>query len=85
LKLLPTKPLLSNALKESGLNPADHMAIVTDPKSPLDVSARSEGLSVINADPTIGGRFSALSAFGLVPAALLGTRRHRVVAGRRRC
>lgn len=66
------KALIIETLKESGLNPADHMVIVTDPKSPLDVSARNEGLSVINADPAIGGRFSALSAFGLVPAALLG-------------
>jgi glucose-6-phosphate isomerase len=32
----------------------------------------SSGLRVINADPFVGGRFSALSAFGLVPAALLG-------------
>ena len=29
-------------------------------------------MRVINADPLVGGRFSALSAFGLVPAALLG-------------
>jgi len=57
---------------EAGLNPVDHFVIVTDPGSPLDVSARSTGLRVINADPSVGGRFSALSAFGLVPAALLG-------------
>ena len=55
-----------------GLNPVDHFVIVTDPGSPLDVSARSSGMRVVNADPRVGGRFSALSAFGLVPAALLG-------------
>ena len=66
------KALLTAQLQAAGLNPSDHIVIVTDPGSPLDTSARSEGLSVINADPTIGGRFSALSAFGLVPAALLG-------------
>jgi glucose-6-phosphate isomerase len=46
--------------------------VVTDPDSPLDRDARGQGLSVINADPHVGGRFSALSAFGLVPTALAG-------------
>lgn len=57
---------------KAGLNPADHMVIVTDPHSPLDKDARDRGFTVVNADPNIGGRFSALTAFGLVPAALVG-------------
>ncbi|CAB4758254.1 unannotated protein [freshwater metagenome] len=56
----------------AGLNPINHFVIVTDPDSPLDKSARASKFRVINADPSVGGRFSALSAFGLVPAALLG-------------
>jgi glucose-6-phosphate isomerase len=48
------------------------MVIVTDPDSPLDKSARADGYTVVNADPKVGGRFSALTAFGLVPAALIG-------------
>ncbi len=56
----------------AGLTPQDHMVIVTDPGSPLDIDARSNNFLVVNADPNIGGRYSALSAFGLVPAALLG-------------
>jgi glucose-6-phosphate isomerase len=48
------------------------MVIVTDPGSPLDKSARADGYTVVNADPNVGGRFSALTAFGLVPAALIG-------------
>ena len=56
----------------AGLVPQDHMVIVTDPHSPLDIDARSNNFLVVNADPNIGGRYSALSAFGLVPAALLG-------------
>jgi glucose-6-phosphate isomerase len=48
------------------------MIIVTDPDSPLDKESRAQGLSVINADPHVGGRFSVLSAFGLVPSALIG-------------
>jgi len=59
-------------LIELGLEPKDHLVIITDPKTPLDISSRQQGLRVVNADPNVGGRFSALSAFGLVPAALMG-------------
>jgi len=59
-------------LKNQGLKPENHLVIVTDPDTPLDKSSRKSGYKVINADPFVGGRFSALSAFGLVPAALLG-------------
>jgi glucose-6-phosphate isomerase len=59
-------------LKDQGLKPENHLVIVTDPDTPLDKSSRDSGYKVINADPLVGGRFSALSAFGLVPAALLG-------------
>ena len=43
---------------------------VTDPGSPL---AEADGLArVFHGEPTIGGRYSALSPFGLVPAVLMG-------------
>ncbi len=60
------------AFAAAGLPLSEHMVVVTDPGSPLDHDAREQGLSVINADPHVGGRFSALSAFGLVPSALAG-------------
>ena len=66
------KAFFSKLFVDAGLNPADHFVIVTDPGSPLDKSSRADGLRVINADPNVGGRYSALSAFGLVPAALIG-------------
>jgi transaldolase / glucose-6-phosphate isomerase len=45
---------------------------ITDPGSELETLARERGFrSVFAGEPTIGGRYSALSAFGLVPAALL--------------
>lgn len=66
------KAFFENLLRENGLDPKDHFVIVTDPDSPLDIDSRKKGYRVINADPNVGGRFSALSAFGLVPAALLG-------------
>ena len=46
---------------------------VTDPGSPLVELARERGFRhVFEADPEIGGRYSVLSHFGLVPAALAG-------------
>jgi len=66
------RALFAEAFRTLDLNPVDHMVIVTDPDSPLDKSARADGYTVINADPNVGGRFSALTAFGLVPAALIG-------------
>ena len=49
-----------------------HFVVVTDPGSPLEATARELGAAVVLADPEVGGRFSALTAFGLVPAALVG-------------
>jgi glucose-6-phosphate isomerase len=66
------RALFEKAFTDANLQPADHMVIVTDPDSPLDKQARAGGLTVVNADPNVGGRFSALSAFGLVPASLIG-------------
>ena len=48
------------------------MVIVTDPGSPLDQASREAGYRVFNADPNVGGRYSALTAFGLVPSGLAG-------------
>ena len=59
-------------LLRQGLDPKNHLVVVTDPGSPLDKESRASGLRVINAEPNVGGRFSALSAFGLTPAALIG-------------
>lgn len=66
------RALFEGAFKDAGLNPVDHMVFVTDPGSPLDKQARESGFTVVNADPNVGGRFSVLSPFGLVPAALIG-------------
>ena len=66
------RALFEGGLKDAGLNPIDHMVFVTDPGSPLDKQVREGGYSVVNADPHVGGRFSVLSPFGLLPAALIG-------------
>ena len=59
------------------------IVVVTDPGSPLDGEARAAGYRVVNADPDVGGRYSALTAFGLVPERP-GRRRRRGPARRRR-
>ncbi len=56
----------------AGIDPRDRIVVVTDPGSPLDQSARAAGYRVFNADPNVGGRYSALTAFGLVPSGLAG-------------
>lgn len=51
----------------------DHFIAITDPDSKLVALAQRHGFrkTFLN-DPNIGGRYSALSYFGLVPAALVG-------------
>lgn len=66
------KRIYEQYFTEAGINPLDRIVIVTDPGSPLDVSARTAGYRVFNADPNVGGRYSALTAFGLVPSGLAG-------------
>ncbi|MFE7844722.1 glucose-6-phosphate isomerase [Microbacterium sp. NPDC057407] len=60
------------AFRDLGIDPVERIVVVTDPGSPLDQAARADGYTVFNADPTVGGRYSALTAFGLVPAGLAG-------------
>ncbi|TIH40723.1 glucose-6-phosphate isomerase [Subtercola vilae] len=60
------------AFRDIGIDPKERIIVVTDPGSPLEASARADGYRVFTADPTVGGRFSALTAFGLVPSGLAG-------------
>jgi glucose-6-phosphate isomerase len=57
---------------DAGIDPATRIVVVTDPGSPLDKQSREAGYRVVNADPDVGGRYSALTAFGLVPSGLAG-------------
>ncbi len=66
------KRVYEKAFREAGIDPLERIVIVTDPDSPLDKAARADGYRVFNADPTVGGRYSALTAFGLVPSGLAG-------------
>jgi glucose-6-phosphate isomerase len=67
--------IYEQAFAGQGLSPgqiARRIVVVTDPGSPLEGLARQAGYQVLLADPAVGGRYSALTAFGLVPAALAG-------------
>ena len=53
--------------------PGDHFIAITDPDTPLArLGEERDFLAVVEAPPDVGGRFSALSPFGLVPGALMG-------------
>lgn len=63
--------LLASQLSEDELG--DHFIAITDPGSDLEKKANDKGwMKVFNGEPTVGGRYSALSVFGLVPAACVG-------------
>ncbi len=65
--------VFERAFTEAGVDPARRIVVVTDPGSPLaDLGAERGYRRVFTADPDVGGRYSALSAFGLVPAGLAG-------------
>ena len=50
-----------------------HFVAITDPGSQLEREATNDGFrAIVLGEPTVGGRFSALSPFGLLPAALMG-------------
>ncbi len=66
------KRAYEQAFRDAGIDPTQRIVVVTDPGSPLDEAARADGYRVFNADPDVGGRYSALTAFGLVPSGLAG-------------
>jgi transaldolase / glucose-6-phosphate isomerase len=53
---------------------------ITDPGSSLEQLANTRNMRVFAGEPTIGGRYSALSPFGVVPAALMGIDVDRLLA-----
>ena len=50
-----------------------HVVAITDPGSQMQKVAERDGFrAIVFGEPTVGGRFSVLSAFGTVPASLIG-------------
>lgn len=74
------KAMLDYFWERSGKDGSRFIAI-TDPGTALEKLAGERGFrKIFLADPNVGGRYSALSAFGLVPAALLGLDVNRLLA-----
>jgi transaldolase/glucose-6-phosphate isomerase len=56
-----------------GQNPGSHFIAVTDPGSKFEQVAEGDHFRhIFHGVPSIGGRYSALSNFGMVPAAIMG-------------
>jgi len=66
------KRTFERAFTEAGIAATERIVIVTDPGSPMEAAAKADGYRIFNADPTVGGRYSALTAFGIVPSGLAG-------------
>jgi glucose-6-phosphate isomerase len=67
------EPLSLFAYFWSLVGKGENFVAITDPGSGLAELAREHGFRrVFDGDPNIGGRYSALSAFGIMPAALMG-------------
>jgi len=61
-------------------HPGRYFVAITDPGTPLMNLARDRSFrQVFEAPPDVGGRYSALSVFGLVPAALIGLDTHKLL------
>jgi transaldolase/glucose-6-phosphate isomerase len=71
-----------NRLKEA---PGAHFVAITDPGTPLEAMAGERGFRATFAAPEeVGGRYSALTVFGLVPAALIGVNVGEILTRARR-
>ncbi len=66
------KRIFEELFTQAGIDKTERIIVVTDPGSPMEKAALEDGYKVFNADPTVGGRYSALTAFGLVPSGLAG-------------
>lgn len=66
-------------------SPGGHFVAVTDPGSALETLAKDRGFRrIFNAPSDVGGRYSALTEFGLVPAAAIGADLASLAKGARR-
>jgi transaldolase / glucose-6-phosphate isomerase len=72
-------------LKQLKSDPGAHFVAITDPGTPLETLARDRQFrATFHAPEDVGGRYSALTVFGLVPAALIGADVGAVLARARR-
>lgn len=75
------KHFYNSVVKKTGIeNAGRHFAAITDPGSGLvDTASKLNFRKIFRNDPDIGGRYSALSFFGMVPAALAGVELQKII------
>ena len=65
---------------DQGINAGERLIFITDPGSELAKYGEQQNSRVFYADPEVGGRYSVLTAFGLVPAVLAGADTDELIA-----
>jgi glucose-6-phosphate isomerase len=73
--------VVREALDEAGVDWTERTVVTTGEAGPLRAAAEEEGLPALDVPDGVPGRFSALSAVGVVPAAILGGDIEAVVSG----
>ncbi len=73
--------VVREALDDAGVDWTERTVVTTGEEGPLRAAASEYGLPALDVPEGVPGRFSALSAVGLVPAAILGGDIEGVVAG----
>ena len=66
-------------------NLSKNFIVITDPASPLEAYAKQNCVKFFNIPKNVGGRFSVLSAIGLVPLMLCGYDAAALLEGARAC
>jgi glucose-6-phosphate isomerase len=75
--------LFAEALKRQNLKEQEHLVVITERASKLDEITKGKRLRAFDLQPDLGGRFSVLSAVGLVPLALVGVDIKKLLNGAR--
>lgn len=71
-------------IQDAGLNHNHHFVFITDPtQGTLGDIAREQGNKLFHLPQNVGGRFSVLTAVGLLPAALIGIDIQKLIQGAR--
>lgn len=64
--------ICEDLMKQNGIDASQRIIVITDPDSELEEHARLRGYRTVLGHPHVGGRYSALTVFGMVPAMLAG-------------
>jgi len=76
--------IIYDILKKNSINPTEHIVITTSPKKgELLEIAKEEGIKYFPIPENVGGRFSVLSAVGLLPSAFLNIDIKKLIEGAR--